>query len=121
QDGLVPPEHEIAKRVLILRGVPESAVIILPPECDSTFDEARALADFLDHEPHSTVAIVTAVEHTRRSRWIFSRVLGEKAARLRYAGVPNDGFNESNWWRFEKGLRIYSTEYVKLAFYMIHY
>ena len=46
-DGIVPPYHEINRRVLLKRGVPAADVTILPGAAATTYDEAVALAAFL--------------------------------------------------------------------------
>jgi uncharacterized SAM-binding protein YcdF (DUF218 family) len=122
QDGLVASEQELIRAVLVRQGTAPEAIRVLPgPPCQSTFDEARALAEFLAAEPHSTVTAVTSAYHTRRVRMIFRKVLGEQAARVHFLGAPSDGFNENNWWRFEGGLLAYVNEYLKLAFYLVRY
>jgi uncharacterized SAM-binding protein YcdF (DUF218 family) len=117
QDGVFPPEHEIARRVLVGRGVPAEAVVVLPGECDSTIDEAHALGRFLDREPGVSVAVVTSGYHTRRARGLFRKVLGRRMAGVMFVAAPTDGFDETNWWRYRAGVRTYLNEYVKLAFY----
>ena len=52
---------------------------------------------------------------------IFRKTFGERAASLRFVGAPLDGFDETNWWHFESGLRTYLNEYLKLAFYLVRY
>lgn len=119
--GLVLADHEVARRVLLARGVPAEGVALLPEVCDSTYDEARALARFLANRPDATVTVVTTNYHTRRSRWIFGQVLGASAAQVYFLGAPTDGYCEDNWWRFEAGWRAYLSEYFKLAFYLVRY
>jgi uncharacterized SAM-binding protein YcdF (DUF218 family) len=121
EDGLIPSEEEVVQRVLDRRGVPRDAVTVLPGPCDSTFDEARALGRFLDEKGACTVAVVTTNYHTRRARWVFRRVLGAKADRLRFVAPPTGGYDESNWWKFEAGLKAYANEYVKFLYYFLRY
>ncbi len=120
EDDLVPPEHEIARRVLRRGGVPEDAVIVLPGVVHSTFDEARALAHFLDERPNGSVTVLTSDYHTRRTRWIFRRVVGERPS-VHFAGVPPDGYGAGNWWRSEDGFRAYCFEYLKFGYYRLRY
>jgi uncharacterized SAM-binding protein YcdF (DUF218 family) len=120
-DGIVLAEQEMIRSVLVHQGVSPNAIVLLDHECASTFDEASALAEFLQAEPNSSVTIVTAGFHTRRARLVFRKILGKRAANLRFVGVPTDGFSESNWWHFESGLRFYLNEYLKLAFYFVRY
>jgi uncharacterized SAM-binding protein YcdF (DUF218 family) len=121
EDGVVSLEHEVVKRVLQARGVPEEAVVFLPGQIASTFDEAHALADFLDGNPGSSVAVVTNPFHTRRARWVFRRVLGDRASRLCFVGAPRDGVSDADWWRTENGMATYFSEYVKFGYYMLRY
>jgi uncharacterized SAM-binding protein YcdF (DUF218 family) len=119
RDGLAPADHEVMRRVLRARGVPAEAILLLGEECDSTADEARALGAFLAAEPPARVAVVTNGYHTRRARSIFRRALGESAAALVFVAAATDGFDETNWWRFESGVRTYANEYVKLAVQLV--
>lgn len=119
--GTLPPEQDVIRTVLVHQGVSPGAVIILPNGCASTFDEARALAEFLESQPTASVTVVTSSQHTRRTRWIFRRVLGPRAAQVHFLGVPLDGFDETNWWHFEAGVCTYLSEYAKLAFYLVRY
>jgi uncharacterized SAM-binding protein YcdF (DUF218 family) len=121
RDGIVPPEQETIRAVLVHQGVPPDAVMTLPQEGASTFDEARALAEFLRSEPQSSVTVVTSCYHTRRTRWIFRKALGERSARVRFLGAPTDGFDASNWWHYDSGLITYLDEYGKLTFYLLRY
>lgn len=114
RDGVMPPHHEIVREVLLQSGVRAEAIAFLPAVVDSTDREAQSLADFLELHPDRRVAVVTSDFHTRRTRVLFSRVCRAHAARLRFIGAPTDGFNASNWWRFEMGFILYINEYVKL-------
>lgn len=121
-DGIVPPEYEIDRRVLLARGVPADRITLLEGgPCTGTFDEARALARYLDSRPGRTVTVVTTAWHTRRSRMVLRRVLGDRARALRLVGAPDDGFDAANWYRYEEGWVAYGTEYVKLVGYWVRY
>src|SRR5262249_23505078 len=104
---------------LLGRGVPPGRVVALPGECDSTLDEAHALARFLDAEPETTVAVVTHGYHTRRARSLFRRVLGGRGARVRFVAAPTDHFSADDWWCSEEGFAAYLTEYAKLLLYTL--
>jgi uncharacterized SAM-binding protein YcdF (DUF218 family) len=121
QDGLIPPDHELIEQALRHRGVPNEAIVRLPHACATTFDEAEALREYLEDAPATSVTVVTTTHHTRRAQWIFRRVLGDKANVLRFVSAPTDGFDASNWWRYEEGCAAYLSEYVKLAFYLWQY
>src|SRR5262249_13489370 len=118
EDGILPPEQEVARKVLLARGVPDEAIVVLPGEVASTADEARALAAFLDARGEGTVAVVTNDFHTRRARLAFRRVLGERCGLVQFVGAPMDDFDASNWWQSEGGLVLYLREFVKYGVYL---
>jgi uncharacterized SAM-binding protein YcdF (DUF218 family) len=121
QDGAMLSEFEIIRRVLLSRGVSEKAIRVLPGEIASTADEARVLAEFLRGCPDKTVTVVTNGFHTRRARWVFRRMLGDRAGQVSFIGVPRDGVDEATWWRTPLGCGTYSSEYAKLPFYWVRY
>jgi uncharacterized SAM-binding protein YcdF (DUF218 family) len=119
--GLRPPYGELARRVFESRGVDRDLVSDLPGECRTTYDEARALAAWIEDKPDAQVAIVTTAYHTRRARWIVQKVLDEQADQVVFVSVPPDGFDDGNWWRYEEGVYAYVREYLKLGFYWLRY
>lgn len=121
RDDIIPAEQDIIRSVLVHEGVPPDAILTLNKECATTFDEAAALGEFLQSEPNRSVTVVTSTYHTRRARLIFRKVLGKRSANLRFLAAGTDGFNETNWWHFDSGLRFYVNEYLKLAFYLVRY
>ncbi len=122
QDGEMPSELEITRRVLHSRGVPYEAIEILPGEpITSTADEAQALAAFLQSRPAVTVAVVTNSFHTRRARLVFDRALDERAGQVSFVGVPREGVTEDAWWRTAHGCNIYVSEYAKLPYYWVRH
>lgn len=120
EDGLVPPEQEIAQRVLRRGGVPWDAVILLPGEVHSTYEEACSLARFLEGRPNCSVTVLTSTYHTRRTRWIFRRVVGV-GHELHFTGVEPDGYTAANWWQHEDGFLAYGGECCKFIYYRLRY
>jgi len=121
RDGIVPPYHEINRQVLLKRGVPAADVVILPGAAATTYDEAVALAAFLEDRPGARVLVVTNDYHTRRSRWVFARVLADRARQVSFVSAPTDEFPMDRWWRSQMGFLSIVTEYPKLAFYAASY
>jgi len=120
-DGIRPPTHEIIRRVLLKRGVPAKDIVILDRHVLTTFDEANAFADFLDSSPEVRVTVVTGDFHTRRARWVFRQVLGERAGRVFFVSAPSEDTLPDNWWRSETGVTIILGEYLRLGFYWWKY
>lgn len=120
-EGIEPPAHEIIRRVLVMRGVPRSEIVLLGHDSQSTYTDATALRDFLLARPCSTVAIVTHDFHTRRARWIFRKVLGDQARHIYLLAAPHDKFNADNWWQSREGAATYCGEFAKLVGYLVWY
>lgn len=119
EQGLTPWESEVNRRILVARGVPEDAVVMLPQVVDSTRDEARALAAYMADHPDETVGLVTSGYHTRRTRLLLRQELerqgrGDDLSRVKFFGAPTEGFGPADWWRSDHGFRAYLLEYVKL-------
>jgi uncharacterized SAM-binding protein YcdF (DUF218 family) len=121
EDRIVPPDHEINKRVLMQRGVAESDITILPGAAATTFDEATALAAFLVKRPRARVIVITNDYHSRRSRWIFARTLADRAEQVMLVSAPTDEFRLDSWWQDDEGFVTIGSEYLKLGFYVVRY
>lgn len=121
EDGIAPPTHEIIRRVLELRGVAAEQIIVLDQHrTNSSWDDLRALADFLTEHPDATAAVVTNDYHARRTHWTMRRVLGHEASVIVF-GVPTDGFGPHEWWHYRSGVQLYLGEYSKLVVYWLVY
>lgn len=119
--GRITPHHEITRRVLLARGVPEDEIVVLPDESTSTFDDAQALARWVGREAPASVAVVTNDYHTRRARWILRRVLAGAPCELHLVSAPTDFYTADNWWRDADGFLAYTSEFIKFAFYQLRY
>jgi uncharacterized SAM-binding protein YcdF (DUF218 family) len=120
KDGITLPTAQISRRILLHTGIADDHILLLPSQSRTTFDDARALKEFLrGQEP--TVTVVTSAFHTRRASFVFRRVFGTNADRIRVVSAPNPGFGTSDWWLRREGLRLILTEYLKLAFYYVRY
>jgi hypothetical protein len=116
------PSPEAAEVAILKKlGVPASRIAVLDGDCESTYDEAVALAKKLAGDHSSTVTIVTSNFHTRRSRYIFEKTLAANGNSLHFVSVPTDYFTADNWWTTEEGVASYSKEFLKLPFYVVRY
>jgi uncharacterized SAM-binding protein YcdF (DUF218 family) len=111
----MPTEHEIVRRVLCKRGVPEEAIRFLPGPVHNTVEEAAALRTYLEANPGRTVMIVTTDFHTRRARMLFRR--SNPDASLHFIAAPAGPFDATNWWQSGGSCATYLIEFVKLAAY----
>ena len=119
--GIRPPIHETNRQVLLRRGVPPGDIMIIDGEAESTYDEARELASFLESSPNARVVVVTNHYHTRRARWVFARVLGDRVKRTSFVSAPTDDFQLESWWQVKAGFVAILGEYLKLTYYALRY
>lgn len=121
EDGLVLPTHEATRQVLLKRDLRPSDLLVLDRQVDSTFDEARALAEFLQPQADARVIVVTNAFHTRRARWIYANILGPRAERITFVSAPLDDLPLDRWWTTWVGLETIPAEYLRLAYYLLRY
>ncbi len=120
-EAILPAEHDLTRKILLMLGVPEESIILLPGNHASTFDEIVSLRDFLRDHPRATVLVVTDALHTRRTAWSVRRVLGPDAKRARFVSAVGDSFDPQRWWLYPDGFFFVISEYLKLAFYCVRY
>ncbi len=98
-------------RRLVLEGVPESAIEIIPGQAESTLDEARALREYLQANPTNRVLVATTDYHAARAGWVMRKTLEGLPVEVIVVGSPdNNGIGPENWWRTRLGRRTYWTE-----------
>ena len=120
-ENILAPEDEIAREVLLRRGVPKESIEVIGDSCEHTEAEAHALENWLESAPRARVAVVTNGWHTRRARWVFRLVLGDAAEQVSFVSAPSDISSDEHWWRDEATLVAVLEEYLKLVFYFVYY
>jgi uncharacterized SAM-binding protein YcdF (DUF218 family) len=119
--GLVLPGHEVHRRMLLHCGVPAGDIVLLDNQVRTTYDEVLGLAAYLVSRPDWRVLVVTDGPHTRRSRWVLRRVLGDRASQTSIISAAMDECQTDSWWRTETGFSFVVSEYLKLGFYAVCY
>jgi len=104
---------ELMERDLVERGVPREAIVRWASSATNTLQEARAFRVLLRERGWSRVLVVTSNYHTRRSRYIFRKVLGPEV-QLRVVAAPDSGYDPRTWWHSRSGLRLFFHESVGL-------
>jgi uncharacterized SAM-binding protein YcdF (DUF218 family) len=119
--GVVPNTTDLCIEALKKTGVPNDRIVqIRPPvRVTSTFDEARALNEYVSANRIRRVIVVTSSFHTRRARWIIGRQIQGTGATLLMWPVEDPKYGPSNWWTKEDGLIGLQNEYVKLLYYAV--
>ncbi|MGQ9916959.1 MAG: YdcF family protein [Bryobacteraceae bacterium] len=123
QMGLVPNITDLAIEMLAREGVPRETIVEIPfpGGITSTRDEAAAFKTWLQRHPARRILVVTNAIHTRRARWIFSKVLDGSGVQLTFFGVPDRRYRLERWWENEHGFLGVYNEYLKLVYYRLRY
>lgn len=120
-DGIDSPTHEVILAVLDHRGLTGRRRMLLQQPSDSTFGDARSVAEVLRRESDTRIAVVTSDYHTRRARFVFGCVFPDEMNRFDFISAPNDGFELSRWWETSTGTHQVLSEFVKLWLYWTWY
>ena len=100
-------------------GLP-TGVVVLSDEATSTWEEAQRVLVLLHQEGVRSALIVTDPEHTRRARATYRHLETDQSIELTFVAAEAT-FPTDRWWQSEEGLIAVQNEYVKLAYYLLHY
>ena len=120
--GIYPNPTEAAVKVLLLKGVNKSDILVIDFDngVTSTEDEAIALSHYINRTKINKVIIVTSAFHSFRARYIFKKVLKGIPVNLIISPASHLKFNETNWWKYEEGLIYCVNEYLKFIYYLLY-
>jgi uncharacterized SAM-binding protein YcdF (DUF218 family) len=99
--------------------VPEQSIIPFGNEVSSTFEEALALRDWVEHTGAKKLIIVSDPFHTRRVRWLFRKELSATSIQILTVAAPALKYDASNWWQTEQGLIEFQNELIKYIIYRL--
>ena len=121
QFGIYPSQTQVSLDIFEELEIPDSVIQIadFPQGVSSTRDEQKALNEYVNQHSINSVIIVTDAFHTRRARYIFQKELWDESITIMMSPVPHWQFDETNWWKFEEGLIIYTIEYLKFIHYLL--
>jgi uncharacterized SAM-binding protein YcdF (DUF218 family) len=100
---------ELEEHDLTLHGVPESAIVKLPDADRTTHDECTGIGQFAASHGWKKILLVTSNYHTRRARYICSRVLPPGTTLLVSAARDTD-YDPDNWWETRQGAKMFFGE-----------
>ena len=121
--GLFPNATDVAVGVMKELGVPNENITVLSVVggSTSTHDDAVILRQYVEDHAIERVILVTSAFHTRRTAWAFKKEFSDSSATLEIAAAPHREFDETNWWKTERGLITLANEYIKLVYYFVTY
>jgi hypothetical protein len=115
--GAVAPQAILEREVLQSRGVPGSAIEIIPGHARTEWHAARLLDRWLQQHPDATIAILTERFHSRYFGRVLYSGLGEaERSRVHLRALPDRVYDESNWWQHKEGLLGFFNGGVRLGF-----
>ncbi|WP_102335511.1 YdcF family protein [Salimicrobium jeotgali] len=125
--GLALYKERYAGRLILSGGVqPEdaeafpglkTAAVTGTPEAESTWEEARNMETIVKEEQIRTLLVVTEDYHSRRTKILFDKVIGNENVNVSYA-TADTLFDPESKLTEEQHLTAF-REYVKLMFYQI--
>jgi uncharacterized SAM-binding protein YcdF (DUF218 family) len=119
--GIIPPEEEQTRRILLSKNVPETAMTALGTDVTNTYDEAQAVRAWIEKSGAKSIIIPTDLFHTRRARWIFSKELRGTKTEIHVVPVNLVSYRADDWWRHEEGVIAFLNEVIKSVYYWCRY
>lgn len=114
-------DPDINSLALLKLGIPSSAIIEFGDNPTDTYQEARALAAWAEHNQLTRVIVPTEIFPSRRVRWIFRRELGKVGVDARVKVLTQKYYGYDGWWRNKSGIGDFSVEIAKYLYYRVRY
>jgi len=104
-------------------GVPASHVVVLPGRVRSTHDEANAVLEYARTHGLRSLLAVTSRHHSRRALWTLQRVFRDTNTTVGLDVAPPlpPSPSDTTWWLSRRGWSLVAGEYVKMAWYRVHF
>jgi uncharacterized SAM-binding protein YcdF (DUF218 family) len=114
--------YELAIRELERQGVPKQNIQVISNIGAGTFQECTRIRQVASQQGLHRLLLVTSAYHTRRALWSIDQA-PDANAQIGIEG-PEPGWltpAPSTWWLSGWGWKMVAGEYVKLAYYRLHY
>ncbi|MBI4460295.1 MAG: YdcF family protein [Acidobacteria bacterium] len=108
------PVRKLIEGYLEEKEIPSQQLRFCENNADYTAEEARMLLACLRELEAKKVIIVTSEYHTRRTRFLFRRVLGRTGIRVFVHPVYNSQYWDTHWWRRRRWTKTFVTESLSL-------
>jgi len=101
---------ELMQHDLIERGVPKDKIVVISHNAENTREEAQILLQQVAERKWHSVIVVTSNYHTRRARYIFTRVFPQQVG-VTVSGANDGSFDPEHWWQSRLGLKELTREW----------
>jgi uncharacterized SAM-binding protein YcdF (DUF218 family) len=119
--GLMPSEADLARGILMKKGIPASAIFVTSDLVTNSYDESIALRNWARTHGVKTAIIPADIFHTRRVCWLYGQELQATGIRVEIEAAPVRQYTANDWWRHEEGLIAFQNEVLKFAYYRVKY
>jgi len=102
-------------------GVPPEAIVSFGTDVSSTYEEARALAEWANRDGIKSIIVPTEIFSSRRVRWILVKELSGLDVGIEVQALPPLDYDLDNWWRHEAGVIGFQNEVIKYLYYRVKY
>ena len=101
-------------RIAIDAGVPADSMFVTPGESSSTIEEAKAVKSLALQRNISSILVITAPYHTRRTEIIFDREFRDSELEVLVHPVEDSWYKPISWYLSLQGWRQTLAEYASL-------
>lgn len=105
---------ELEEHDLESHGVPENAIVRLPGADRNTLQECENIGQFISAHGWKRLILVTSNYHTRRARYICSRVLPSGMV-LIVSAARDSNYDPQDWWTTRQGTKMFFGEAVGIV------
>jgi len=119
--GVRESEADIARQVLVKKGVAESDIGLTEDAVSNTYEESIAVRNWASTNRVKTIFIATDIFHSRRVRWVFRKQFKGTGVEVFVRAVPVREYKTEDWWRHEQGIVAFQNEVLKYIYYRFKY
>lgn len=101
-------------RIAIDAGVPADSMFVTTGEASSTIEEAMAVKVLANQRKITSILVITAPYHTRRTQMIFNREFKDSEIKVLVHPVEDSWYKPHTWYFSSQGWRQTLAEYASL-------
>ncbi len=90
-------------------------------EVESTYEEAKAVRDFLRKNNLKSIMIITSKYHSKRTYLTYKSLLKDDGVKIISCPTKYDEFDPERWWKVRSQAIKVLYEYERLPFYLLRY
>lgn len=100
-------------------GILPRQVIAQAEAAFTTHEEALRVREVARQHGLQSLLVVTSDYHSRRTDWVFRKVLADTDIKLYVTAVSRPAIRPENWWQSYIGRKLILSEFIALIFYYL--